>query len=228
MISVIIPAYNEALTLPGTLSSLQKNRFWDELLVVDDGSTDRTGETPLPVGGKWIAHPRNLGKGRAIRSGLREASGDILLLLDADLGESACYAEDLLRPVQEGLADAAIAKWPAAGRGGGFGLVKRFAKLGIFFFTRMEDPEPLSGQRCYRRTILPYLSFCGEGYGIEVSMDLDLLRTEARIMWISLPFVHREKGRGVEGIFHRMRQGVEIGLTFYRELMKEVKKKGKE
>lgn len=220
LISIIIPAYNEEERLPKTLMALSREPFWDELLVIDDGSSDRTCQIPLPVGGRWIIHPRNLGKGRALKSGIEAARGEILLLLDADLEESAQHAKELILPVLEGAADAVVAQWPSGQKKDGFGIVKRFAQTGVYLLTHRWDVEPLSGQRCYHRRIIPSLSLQGKGFGIEVSMDIDLLSSPARIMWLPLPFTHRQRGRGLDGFLHRGRQGKEILNTLCRYVLR--------
>ncbi|MBE3553722.1 MAG: glycosyltransferase family 2 protein [Thermicanus sp.] len=213
MISVVIPAYNEVEILPQTLSSLEEIPFWDELLVIDDGSTDGTRFLSLPPKGRWLRHEKNLGKGKALETGLKEAKGELLLLLDADLGKSAMYAKQLIFPILQDRADVTIAKWSSKGKDSGFGVVKGVAKWGIYALTRHMLDEPLSGQRCYHRRVLPYLTFKGAGFGIEVSMDIDLLRAEARLAWIDLQFTHRGRGRGIDGFWHRGKQGIHIIKT---------------
>ena len=89
-ISIIIPAYNEDRRLPSTLEKIQRylrQSSWDfaEIVVVDDGSRDATGEVARRSGARLIANPRNRGKGYTVRQGMLEARGEWALFCDADL-----------------------------------------------------------------------------------------------------------------------------------------------
>lgn len=88
-VSIVIPAYNEAPSIERVVRQACAAPFEHEILVVEDGSTDATGEIlfrlerELPIA--VIRHPRNLGKGRAIRSALERCRGDLIVIQDADL-----------------------------------------------------------------------------------------------------------------------------------------------
>jgi glycosyltransferase involved in cell wall biosynthesis len=215
MLSVIIPAYNEETILPITLHTLDRHRFWQEMIIVDDGSNDRTAITKLPEGAHLIRHEHNYGKGRALQTGIANSKGDILLFLDADLGETAQYAHALVEPVISGEADLTIAKFPPAGRKGGFGLVKGLARYGIKRITGAEVSEPLSGQRCMRRQVAHSVMQYHYGFGIEVAFTLDVLRAGYTINEIEVPFAHRELGRTWRGFMHRGQECVEIMKTLW-------------
>jgi glycosyltransferase involved in cell wall biosynthesis len=82
--SVVIPAFNEADAIGGVVARLREAAPWHEVLVVDDGSADGTGEAARAAGARVIRHPYNKGNGAAVKSGIREASGDYVLIIDAD------------------------------------------------------------------------------------------------------------------------------------------------
>ena len=89
-ISIIIPAYNEAQRLPGTMQKVQEylsRSAWEfaEIVVVDDGSRDGTAEVAQAAGARVLANPGNRGKGYTVRHGMLEAKGEWLLFTDADL-----------------------------------------------------------------------------------------------------------------------------------------------
>ena len=95
-VSVIIPAYNEATTIGDIVSNI-KSRYPDfEIIVVDDGSEDETAAVARRAGAKVFSHPYNIGNGAAIKSGIRAASGDILVFMDADLQHNPAEIETML------------------------------------------------------------------------------------------------------------------------------------
>jgi glycosyltransferase involved in cell wall biosynthesis len=109
-LSCIIPAYNEAKRIGDVLEVATRHPLIDEIIVVDDGSTDHTARVAMGFGAvQVIVKPVNQGKSRAVCDGIRASHGAILLLLDADLiGLSAGQLTNLIAPVMEGLADISI------------------------------------------------------------------------------------------------------------------------
>jgi glycosyltransferase involved in cell wall biosynthesis len=82
--SVVIPAYNEALAIGPLVTGLRGAATWHEILVIDDGSSDGTGDRALAAGARVIRHPYNKGNGAAVKTGIRQASGRYILIMDAD------------------------------------------------------------------------------------------------------------------------------------------------
>jgi glycosyltransferase involved in cell wall biosynthesis len=106
-ISIIIPVYNEAATIRQILARVRSSPIDKEIVIVDDGSTDGTREIlaeEADSGTRIIQHDRNRGKGVAIRTGLKHAVGDYVLIQDADLEYDPADYEALLRPIQRGKA----------------------------------------------------------------------------------------------------------------------------
>ena len=96
-VSVIIPAFNEAQTI-GKLVSKTRNLYPDfEIIVIDDGSTDNTAAVAKGAGAKVFSHPYNIGNGAAIKSGIRIASGDIMVFMDGDGQHDPDDIEKLLK-----------------------------------------------------------------------------------------------------------------------------------
>ncbi|HXH05669.1 MAG TPA: glycosyltransferase family 2 protein [Vicinamibacterales bacterium] len=83
-VSVVIPAYNEAEAIGDVVSALRAAARWREILVVDDGSTDGTGARAEAAGAVVVRHPYNKGNGAAVKTGVRRAAGDWVLVMDGD------------------------------------------------------------------------------------------------------------------------------------------------
>lgn len=82
--SVVIPAFNEADGIADVVSGLRRSAAWHEILVVDDGSTDATSAAAQAAGARVVRHPYNKGNGASVKSGIREATGEYVLIIDAD------------------------------------------------------------------------------------------------------------------------------------------------
>ena len=105
-LSVVIPVYNEAKTVAATIERVKRadvGSLEREIIVVDDGSTDRTLEALDGIDGiRVIAHDRNRGKGAAVKTGFAAASGDVVLIQDADLEYDPSDYKALLEPILAG------------------------------------------------------------------------------------------------------------------------------
>src|SRR4029453_8352474 len=82
--SVIVPAFNEGLSVRQLVVDLLNVARWHEILGVADGSSDQTGEQAAAAGARVIRHPYNKGNGAAVKTGIRQASGTFVLIVDAD------------------------------------------------------------------------------------------------------------------------------------------------
>jgi glycosyltransferase involved in cell wall biosynthesis len=83
-VSVIVPAMNEAAAIGPLVRELVALAAWREILVIDDGSTDATGAEAAAAGARVVRHPYNKGNGAAVKTGIREASGEFVLIIDGD------------------------------------------------------------------------------------------------------------------------------------------------
>ena len=103
VVTVVIPAYNESGRIEETVRNVAQ--YADETLVIDDGSTDNTADEASKAGAKVIRQQSNQGYIAAIKRGFSEASGQIVILLDADGEFPADRIPDMIRPIMEGESD---------------------------------------------------------------------------------------------------------------------------
>ena len=207
MISVIIPAYNEADRIAATIAAARRLQGVSEIVVVDDGSTDDTAQAAEAAGADVVLKQANGGKGAALNAGFAHSSGQIALLLDADLGASAGEADKLTTPILAGLADMTIATFPVgAGKGGGAGLVVRLSRWGIYKLTGRVMAAPLSGQRALRRDVVGDCGGFADGWGVEVALTVSALRRGFRVLEVPTTMTHRVTGRSPAAILHRAAQ----------------------
>ena len=91
-VSVVIPAYEEAAAVGVVVASLRAAAPWREILVIDDGSADETASVAVAAGARVIKHPYNKGNGAAVKTGIRQALGEYVLILDGDGQHTAADA----------------------------------------------------------------------------------------------------------------------------------------
>lgn len=221
----MIPAKNEEQRIAATVTAVRELPHVATVIVVDDGSTDRTGEYAAGAGATVVRHDRNRGKSAAIESGVnalgvieqrdhRPESG-IILLLDADLGETAANAAPLIDPVVAGEADLTIGVLPqqstdGGAPAGGMGLVVNTARRGIAELCGFQARAPLSGQRCLTRRAFELASPLAAGWGVETGMTIDIVRAGLTVREIDVDLAHRATGNDLAGQLHRARQLADV------------------
>ena len=169
-VSVIIPAFNEEETVAKVVEVTKKLSYVDEVIVVDDGSTDKTVEEAESAGATVISHKTNQGKGSAIQTGVKKAKGDILAFIDADISNLNDKKIDvMIKPILEDKADITKTKFSReSGR-----VTELTAKpLLDFFFPEVKFEQPLSGQFAGKRSALSKIKFEND-YGVDVGIVLD-------------------------------------------------------
>ena len=196
-LTVLVAARDEERTIARTVTAL-RHAFPDaEVIVADDGSRDATAERAEEAGAVVIRLPR-LGKGQALTAAERAAPLGRLVLCDAEL-------EGDLAPLLDAPGDLTIAAF-ANSAGGGFGIAKAFARGIVRLRAGFDAREPLSGQRALspraRATTFPL----APGFGCEVRMTIDAVRSGLQVGEVTLPLRHRPTRRDLAGFLHRGRQ----------------------
>lgn len=224
-ISIIIPAYNEADKIKDTLENIIDINEINEIIVVDDGSSDNTVEIASSIKNdkvKVFKLDKNRGKGYALNYGLKISmkNADIIGFLDGDLGSSSSEIKKLITPILNDEADVIIAKFPPAKKKGGLGFVKGLAKQSVLDMTGVELDATLSGQRIFKKEVLERFDEIPFGYGVEVGMTIDMLKHGYKIKEVLVNMTHSETGRNLKGFVHRGKQ--------YYHIKKVLKQKRKE
>lgn len=216
----LVPAYCEEESIARTVKALAAIDEVIEVVVIADGSTDRTAEEASGAGARVLVAPRRMGKAAAVDSVLdRLERADIYLLVDGDVGETSSEASALLAEMLSGRLDVAVGLLPPQ-EGGGFGLVKGFARWAIRRITGFEATEPLSGQRAIIRRALEACRPLAPGFGLETAMTIDAVRLGFRVGEVPVDMRHRATGRSLAGFTHRARQGLDIARAVIPRLIR--------
>jgi len=200
-VAAIVPAYNEEQTIGPVIEALLECRRLEEIIVVSDGSDDRTAEVARRYPVKVLELEQNVGKGGAMKAGANETNCEVLLFVDADLvGLHTEHIEALLEPVLSGRTAMSI---------GVFSEGRRSTDLA------QKLAPALSGQRAVRKDLfdqVPNLEH--SGYGVEIALTQYAERHNVEIVRVPLPAVSqvmKEEKRGlVEGMRARLKMYWEI------------------
>jgi glycosyltransferase involved in cell wall biosynthesis len=209
-ITALVAAYNEEEKISFTINALKKIDLINEIIVVDDGSTDSTKLKAESLNVKVIDFPKNLGKGKALNLAIEKIEADIVVLVDGDVADSAFEIRKLIEPVLKGEADMAIADFPKAETKGGFGFVKKLSKWGIKKLSGLDVNEPLSGQRVIREDVLKRVGKFETGFGIETALTIDAARLGFKIIEVPVNMSHSETKRDLSGFIHRGKQLLDV------------------
>ncbi len=197
--SVIIPVYNEVNTLSEIISRVQATGLVNEILVVDDGSTDGTREILLALEKKGsimaIFHTHNQGKGSAIRSGLEKVKGDLILIQDADLEYDPRDYPNLLAPIQEGLAEVVYGSRFLGGPRRPILFWNMLANkiltltTNILYNNILTDME--TGYKLFKKEVLNGIKLRAKRFDFEPEFTAKILKKKVRIYEVPIRFTPR-------------------------------------
>lgn len=206
-VTAIVPAFNEEKTIAGVLKTLNSVKEVDRVIVVSDGSTDKTVETARKAGVEVLDLQDNLGKGGAVKAGLDVTATDIILLLDADLiGLESRHVMLLLNPVIAGRADMTIGLFEH-----GRGVTDLAQKVAPF----------LSGQRALKKSIFDEISDLDiSRFGVEFTLHRYAEDANLRIEEVvleDLSHVMKEEKMGIwKGSAARIKMYWEIFMSIVK------------
>jgi glycosyltransferase involved in cell wall biosynthesis len=204
-LSVLIPAYNEVGTIDEILRLVAAETTEKEIIVVDDGSTDGTREKLAAWDGKdgvrVILHPRNRGKGCAVRTAMEAARGEILIIQDADLEYDPAEYPLLLRPIEGGRADVVFGSrfagssehrvqhfWHQQGN--------RLLTLISNVVTGLNLTDMATCYKAFHRRVVPALVLESPGFGIDAEITAKVARGGFRVFEVPVSYFGRSQAEG--------------------------------
>jgi glycosyltransferase involved in cell wall biosynthesis len=217
-LAVIVAARNEADRIGDTLVALREAFPGASIWVADDASEDGTGETAMAVGAQVVSRRRPHGKGANVTAAAEAALSaeplpEVVLLCDGDLGASALRLTPLVVAVECQECDLAVAAFSNR-VGGGFGVALGFAGWAIGRLCGLRTRAPISGQRAMRTEVLRATLPFATGYGMEIGMTVDAVRSGYRLREYEIDLEHRAGGRTLAGFAHRARQLADFARVY--------------
>jgi glycosyltransferase involved in cell wall biosynthesis len=205
-LSIVIPCYNEKATIAGILDAVRASPWPDkEIIVVDDFSRDGTrdllqGELRSKVD-RLLLHEVNQGKGAALRTGFRAATGDVVIVQDADLEYDPNEYGRMLQPIAEGRADAVYGSrfmgaephrvlyfWHRMGNG----LLTLFSNM----FTNLNLTDMETGYKAFRREVIQSIEIEEPRFGFEPEITAKLAKRRCRIYEVGISYYGRTYAEG--------------------------------
>lgn len=170
-ISVIIPAFNEENNIEVVINTAQKSQYVEEVIVVDNLSTDKTEEVSLKAGAK-VVKCNMQGKGYAMEKGVKESTKDIIVFLDADI---PCYSKDVVHELTKPIIEKDVDFVKSTFDRDGGRVTELVAKpmLQLLFPNLQYISQPLSGMIAGKREVFEKLVF-EKDYGVDIGILLDV------------------------------------------------------
>ncbi len=202
--SVIIPVYNEKSTINEIIRRVQATKLIDEILIVDDGSKDGTRELLAEYDHdevvRVIYHEKNQGKGAAVRTGIQNVTGDLVIIQDADLEYDPREYPNLLKPFDEGIADVVYGSRFLGGARRPILFWNMVANkiltlvTNILYNNILTDME--TGYKVFRRDVIRNLTLRANHFDFEPEFTAKILKQKVRIYEVPISFNPRDYSEG--------------------------------
>jgi glycosyltransferase involved in cell wall biosynthesis len=204
-VSFLVPAYNEAATIVDVLEAVWKLDLDKQIVVVDDGSTDGTGDLVEHWcegrEGVELVRQANRGKGAAVRAAIPHVAGDIAVIQDADLEYDPADVPALIEPIQRGVADVVYGSRLSGGRPQRAYLFwhllgNRFLSLltNVLYNTTLSDME--TGYKAFRSDVLRSLELRQDDFGIEPEITAKVCKRKLRVYELPIAYYGRTYAEG--------------------------------
>lgn len=208
-LSIVVPAYNEAVTLVLVIQKLLTVPHLLEIVIVDDCSTDKTGDTALELARLHpnvtvIRHTKNSGKTEALKTGFASTLGDIVIVQDADLEYDPADIEGVIKPILLGEADVVY---------GSRFLVRKATRVLYFYhylankgltffsnlFTNINLTDVETGYKAFRGDIIRNMKITSSGFGFEIEVTAKVAKLNCRIYEVPISYHGRtyEEGKKI-------------------------------
>ena len=184
-ISIVIPAYNEAEIIGQVVAALAGTAQWREILVVDDGSADDTGAIAASAGARVVRHPYNKGNGASVKTAIRNASGEYVLIVD---GDGQHRPADALKVSQQlGEFDLAVGARTVGQASRARGLGNAFLNRLASYLSGREIPDLTSGLRGARLSMLrEFLHLLPNGFSTPTTTTLAFLKAGYNVTFVPI------------------------------------------
>lgn len=192
-VSIVIPALNEEAAIGDVVDAIKKLGLDAEILVVDDGSTDKTGDVATLHGASVVRHPTNLGYGRSIKDAVRAATTDVIILTDADGTYPIDKIPELLQTFDKGFDMVVGARQGKVFRGSLLkSILRRFLKMLVEFASGRNIPDVNSGLRVFRKSsVIQYFPDICDGFSFTTTLTLVCHLTHRSVLYIPVPYEKR-------------------------------------
>ncbi len=182
--SVVIPAFNEGNGIASTVEGLNTQGF-AEILVIDDGSTDETAARAAAAGARVVKHPYNKGNGAAVKTGIREATSPVILLMDADTQHDPKEASNIVGPV--GAYDLVIGARSLGDQSMTRALGNAIFRALASWLTGRPIPDLTSGYRAAKRqALLDIIHLLPNGFSYPTTSCLALMKSGQSVLFVPI------------------------------------------
>lgn len=207
-LTVVIPVYNEVHTILSLIERVQAVPVDKEIVLVDDHSTDGTRalleQTAFPANVRVLYHERNAGKGAALRTGFAAATGEVVIIQDADLEYDPQEYPKLLQPIRDGKADVVFGSRFAGGETHRVlyfwhSLGNKFLTLASNAFTNLNLTDMETCYKVFKREVLQQITVEENRFGFEPEITAKVAKLRVRIYEVGISYAGRtyEEGKKI-------------------------------